>query len=131
LLAKCIGVPCPCCGYLIFEEGPGLYSICEICFWEDDLSQLRFVATSGANRVSLIDAQKNYRPYGASEERLSDYVRQPDDADRRDDAWRVFDSTIDTMESPVSGFDYGQSYPKDRKVYYYWRATAGSSIRSS
>ncbi len=34
--------PCPCCGYLVFTEPPGSYTICPICFWEDDISQLRF-----------------------------------------------------------------------------------------
>ena len=35
--------PCPCCVYLMFGAPPGSYDICKICFWEDDLSQLRFV----------------------------------------------------------------------------------------
>ncbi|MBO0846033.1 MAG: hypothetical protein J2P22_11530 [Nocardioides sp.] len=34
--------PCPCCGYLVFDEEPGSYDICAVCGWEDDLSQLRF-----------------------------------------------------------------------------------------
>lgn len=47
--------PCPCCGYLVFDESPGSYEICPICFWEDDLSQLRFPRMSvGANRVSFL-----------------------------------------------------------------------------
>ncbi|WP_248129036.1 CPCC family cysteine-rich protein [Pseudomonas sp. W2Aug9] len=24
---------CPCCGYAVFEEHPGSYDICPICFW--------------------------------------------------------------------------------------------------
>ncbi|MGW7410740.1 CPCC family cysteine-rich protein, partial [Streptomyces sp. NPDC054833] len=28
--------PCPCCGYLVLEDGPGWYEICRICRWEDD-----------------------------------------------------------------------------------------------
>ena len=33
--------PCPCCGYLVFDEEPGSYSICPICYWEDDAVQLQ------------------------------------------------------------------------------------------
>ena len=47
---------CPCCGYLTFSEPPGFYEICKICYWEDDLSQLRFTKIKGANNVSLIEA---------------------------------------------------------------------------
>ena len=39
--------PCPCCGYLMFNEEPGSYDICEVCGWEDDLSQLRFATVAG------------------------------------------------------------------------------------
>jgi hypothetical protein len=53
--------PCPCCGYLVFEEEPGSYDICPICFWEDDLSQLRWLdSAGGANRPSLIEAQVTF-----------------------------------------------------------------------
>ena len=45
--------PCPCCGYLVLPEA-GLYDICPICGWEDDISQLRFATMpGGANRPSL------------------------------------------------------------------------------
>jgi hypothetical protein len=43
--------PCPCCGYLMFYEGPGSYDICKICFWEDDLSQLRFVEWAASKPI--------------------------------------------------------------------------------
>ena len=46
--------PCSCCGYLVVDELPGPDDICPICFWEDDVSQLRFPMTTGANHVSLI-----------------------------------------------------------------------------
>ncbi|HEP9402485.1 hydrolase, partial [Pseudomonas aeruginosa] len=32
--------PCPCCGYLTFDEEPcGTYEICPVCYWEDDIAQ--------------------------------------------------------------------------------------------
>jgi len=55
-----IAYPCPCCGYLVFGDLPGSYGICPICFWEDDLSQLRFPMTGGANHVTLVDGQRNF-----------------------------------------------------------------------
>ncbi|HEY5908286.1 MAG TPA: CPCC family cysteine-rich protein, partial [Vicinamibacteria bacterium] len=39
--------PCPCCGYLMFKESPGSHDICKICFWEDDIVQLRDPHFSG------------------------------------------------------------------------------------
>ena len=115
--------PCPCCGYLVFDEPPGSYDICPICFWEDDSSQLRFMRTRGANHVSLIEAQQNYASLGACEERVKPFVRLPQPEERRDPEWRPVDVEADNIEDPVPGFDYGRSYPKDESVFYYWRAT--------
>ena len=115
--------PCPCCGYLTLEEPPGSYEICPICFWEDDVSQLRFVRLGGgANRVSLTEAQANFAACGASEPRLRSNVRAPDPSDRRDPTWRPigFD---DNIEEPTPGVDYGGTYPADETTLYYWRPT--------
>jgi hypothetical protein len=81
--------PCPCCGYLVFDEPAGSDDICEICFWHDDLSQLRFPRMTGANHVSLLDAQRNYREFGACEERVLAFARRPTAADDRDETCRV------------------------------------------
>ncbi|WP_255989182.1 CPCC family cysteine-rich protein [Chitinolyticbacter albus] len=51
-------LPCPCCGFLTFEEAYGSYSICPVCDWEDDGLQLANpVAAGGANHRSLAQAQ--------------------------------------------------------------------------
>jgi hypothetical protein len=113
--------PCPCCGYLVFDQEPGSYGICPICFWEDDLSQLRFVRTTGANHVTLIEAQRNFARSGASEERLAVHCRKPTAGDRRDESWRPFNPEIDLVEEPIPGTDYGLTYHRDCTVYYYWR----------
>jgi hypothetical protein len=116
--------PCPCCGYLVFDEPPGSYDICPICFWEDDLSHLRFMRTRGANHVSLIEAQQNYAVFGACEQRVKPFVRPPQPDERRDPEWRPVNVEADNIEDPIPGFDYGRSYPKkDDAVLYYWRAT--------
>ncbi|MEE4585236.1 MULTISPECIES: CPCC family cysteine-rich protein [Streptomyces] len=54
--------PCPCCGHLVLDEMPGSYAICPVRFWEDDGVQFRWpTMDGGANKVSLIDAQRNYQ----------------------------------------------------------------------
>ncbi len=56
--------PCPCCGHRVLGETPGSYEICPVCFWEDDGVQFRWPAMSGgANKVSLIEAQRNYQNF--------------------------------------------------------------------
>jgi len=113
--------PCPCCGYMIFGEPPGSNDICPICFWEDDLSQLRFPTITGANHVSLIEGQKNYAVTRACELRMLPHVRSPTLSDLRDPEWRLIDESSDSIEEPASGIDYGTSYPEDSTRLYYWR----------
>jgi hypothetical protein len=71
--------PCQCCGYLTLSEpGMGSYEICPVCFWEDDPVQNDDPTFwGGANRVSLHDARRNFRAFGASEARLIQFVRPP------------------------------------------------------
>src|SRR5262245_15263143 len=89
--------PCPCCGYLVFDKSPGHYHICPICFWEDDLSQLRFPRMSGgANRVSLFEAQQNYLRVGVSELQFRSEVRAAEATDLRDQQWRPIDVDTDS-----------------------------------
>jgi hypothetical protein len=113
--------PCPCCGYLEFAERPGSYQICPICFWEDDDVQLRIpTMAGGANKVSLIDAQTNFQKIGASEERLLQYVRKPNDEDVRDMSWRIFDRSKDPLE--ISKEEFVSFYRSDPDKLYYWRS---------
>ena len=66
---------CPCCGYKTSETE---YDICPICFWENDFVQLNDPDFSGgANDVSLRQAQKNFRKFGAKERMKIKYVRKP------------------------------------------------------
>jgi hypothetical protein len=113
--------PCPCCGYLVFVARPGSFDICPICFWEDDLSQLRFPTTTGANHLSLILAQQNYADDGVSEPGFRSRVRQPEPSESRDSEWRPIDESKDNIEEPVYGVDYGMGYPEDCTRLYYWR----------
>lgn len=114
--------PCPCCGHLVFVDGPGSYEIRPVCWWEDDLVQLRWPdLRGGANGPSLREAQEHYRRIGASDPRLLAHVRSADVNEQLDPAWRPFDETRDPIEQRVSGVDYGNTYAIDRTAYYYWR----------
>lgn len=101
--------PCPCCGYLTSSE-PGSYDICPVCGWEDDLSQLRFPKMVGANGDSLIEAQKKAK---INTEIAKKYSREED--------WRPIDLSIDKIEEPIPGKNYGGTYPDDYAKLYYWR----------
>ena len=115
--------PCACCGYLVFEQRPGSYEICPICFWEDDIVQLRWVdVAGGANSVSLVDAQRNYATLGCCEARFLSHVRAPVLTDRRDPEWRIVDLATD-REPHTPGMNYRGTYPDDSTRLYYWRAS--------
>jgi hypothetical protein len=107
----------------MFDDPPGSYDICSICFWEDDLSQLRFPRTGGANHVSLIEGQKNFAEFGACEKRILKSVRPVSAADEKEKEWRPIDLSRDNIEEPISGIDYGTTYPRDCTLLYYWRPT--------
>ena len=54
------------------------YEICKVCFWEDDPHQRKDQTNDGgANKVSLVEARKNYQDFGACEAAMLQYVRKP------------------------------------------------------
>ena len=131
-----INYPCPCCGYFMFAGEPGTNGICKICFWQDDEVCLRWpLMALGPNKVSLLEAQKNYVDIGASEPRLRHAVRPANQSDLRDSTWRPIDLNLDTFEkSPdfdaMNEEEYEDyltkrgpvtPYPNDRTRLYYWR----------
>lgn len=60
------------------EPMRGSFEICPVCFWEDDLVQFEDPSsTGGANAVSLQVAQRNYKKFGACEQRFLSAVRAP------------------------------------------------------
>jgi len=101
------------------EGPPGSDDICMVCFWEDDMMQLRWPQLAGAtNAVSLLDAQKNFVRFGASEERFQRDVRPPAPDETIDEGWRTVDER-DRFEGP----DESAPWPEDRTRLYYWRPT--------
>jgi hypothetical protein len=131
--------PCPCCGHLVFDAPPGSYAICPVCFWEDDLAQLRFPDMGwGPNHVPLVESQRNFAEFGAVERQLVPHVRPALPDEPIDVGWRPIDRHLDNFEnleliaraSPTS--DLGRTYPRDSTVLYYWRPTFWrSSSRTS
>jgi len=114
--------PCPCCGYGVFDEAPGSFAIRPICFWEDDQVQLRFAGSGGgANSVSLLEGQRNYRALGACEARFITLVRRPTGQDQRDPGWRSLALSSDTLDAPDAVMHATQDYPEDHATPYYWR----------
>ncbi|HYO98435.1 MAG TPA: CPCC family cysteine-rich protein [Polyangiaceae bacterium] len=111
--------PCPCCGHVVFEEPPGSDDICLVCFWQDDVMQLRWPQLGGsANAVSLEEAQRNFLRLGASEARFSGDVRPPAADEPLDSTWRPIDPS-DAFEAP----DDSAPWPDDSTTLYYWRRT--------
>jgi hypothetical protein len=115
-------LPCPCCGYLAFDEPPGSYDMCPVCDWEDDDLQLRFPdLAGGANRLSLIEAQQNFAQHGASDTRSLSRVRRPVAEDIRDPGWRPVDAQRDLFKT-VARPDGTYEWPAEKSLLYYWRS---------
>ena len=113
--------PCPACGHVIFLEPPGSYDICEICFWEDDIVMLRWPGTGGgANHVALVEAQRNYAEFGASERAHVVHVRAATDDDPVEPGWRPIDLQQESFEP--EGVQEAP-WPEDSTVLYWWRPT--------
>lgn len=113
--------PCPCCGHLVHDDQPGSHHICPVCFWEDDLVQLRWpLRSGGANRPSLVDAQKNYLTLGVSDERFAKKVREPNIDEPLEDGFRPVDLSVDDFEETSV---HERPWPEDREVLYWWRPT--------
>jgi hypothetical protein len=71
---------CPCCEYITLDENPKdpTFEICPVCCWENDpLQSDKPDYCGGPNRVSLIQAKKNFKLFGAAKERSIKCVREP------------------------------------------------------
>jgi ribonuclease HII len=70
---------CPCCGNLTIPvEPPGSFSVCEVCWWEDD--PIQFADPNyegGANAPSLNQARVLFRSIGVSDPKLKGHERAP------------------------------------------------------
>ena len=110
---------CPCCGHQSFKEWPGSFSICNICFWEDDSVQLLDPAyKGGANRLSLIECQENFLHVGACQERFVKNVRRATAEEPIDPLWRrAVPADFKNSRTPAS---LSPEEYENIKVWYYW-----------
>lgn len=71
--------PCPCCGFItIPNKGDALAYICPVCFWEIDLFiQSDNEASDQNHGLTLIEARRNYKGFGASLANLKKHCREP------------------------------------------------------
>jgi hypothetical protein len=78
---------CPCCGYrTLAPDTPGSYEVCPVCYWLDDL--VAFYAPdyeSDYNHLSLREARRNVREFGAVTRDAVERTRDPDEP--RDPNW--------------------------------------------
>lgn len=71
---------CPCCGNYTFRDPPdiSIAYICPVCCWENDVFITADDEPSDENGgITLVDAKKNYKAYGASRKKLLRMVRSP------------------------------------------------------
>lgn len=101
---------------------PGSYEICPVCFWEDDGVQFRWpTMDGGANRVSLVEAQQNYREFGACDEHGRHFARPAATDEPLDPAWRPIDRSRDSFEDWHAAERV--PWPEDRSVLCWWLPT--------
>jgi len=113
--------PCPCCGHLTFSEPPGSYDICPVCFWEDDVVQLRWLDyRGGANGSSLIKSQRQFLALGSMNVVFRNNVREAKLSEPVDTGWRLIDPERDDFEP--RGVEE-RPWPDDYTSLYWWRPT--------
>lgn len=77
---------CPCCKYKTLRTR-GEHEICMVCYWEDDGQDEHDaeIVRGGPNcEISLRQAQANFATFGVTEERFREFVRQPQEDEKRD-----------------------------------------------
>ena len=110
---------CACCGYQVLDERPGSYEICPVCFWEDDPVQLLDPwYPGGANKVSLVQGQKNFLALGVSEPRFKKHVKPAKASTRRDPRWRPADATDKRHATTPAKLQ--KQIPDGPWPWYYW-----------
>ena len=73
--------PCFCCGNLTLignSTEDTAWQVCEVCFWENDVSPDSPETVSGANGISLSQARDNYRKTGACKDEFICCSRPPE-----------------------------------------------------
>ena len=107
--------PCPSCGFVVFDEPAGSYSICPICNWEDDHVQLAYPAMrGGANTGSLLEYQLEIL------KKIPAEIHEHDGYKRHSE-WRPLtkEDCKPDPDIPRSGLEYFHAAGKDSPPYYW------------
>ncbi len=100
-------VACPCCGYETLMA-PANYETCPICGWLDAPPD-EVTPPEIANRVSLIEAQRNFIAFGACDEDARRYVRSPLVTERRRADWELLAVSLRRQQHDLlDGFAAGK-----------------------
>lgn len=100
---------------------PGSYDVCAVCGWEDDIVGLRWPdLDGGANRLSLIEAQRSYAAHGSADPQSQAATRPPRDDEPVEPGWRPVDPLRDNVEFAEAR---DTPYPSDPTHLYWWRPT--------
>lgn len=106
---------CPCCGFNTKDPSERFeYSICPICYWEDD--QIQFYdpeLSDGANRVSLVQAQLNFEEFGACERDMIKNTRKPTHKDKRNPGWEIAQYVDFNFRQEIVNFVLGHNTIND------------------
>jgi hypothetical protein len=87
----------------------------------DEVSSLRYATIAcAANKISLVQSQKNYSSFGYAKPWMQQCIRKATAADLRESGWRLFDPQSDLIESIPVDHD-STSWPDDLTSFYYWR----------
>ncbi|MER5204534.1 CPCC family cysteine-rich protein [Streptomyces sp. NPDC002825] len=111
--------PCPCCGHRVLGAMPDSYEICPVCHWEDDGVQFHWpTMAGGANKVSVIEARRNYQEFITCDRRGLRHVRPPAEDEQLAPAWRPVDLTRDSFEDWAA--EDRAPWPNDHSVLCWW-----------
>src|SRR3989442_5133553 len=111
-------LPCPACGFFVFDKPSGSYDICPICGWEDDDVQLRYpTMQGGANKQSLYEYQLAWL------EKIPLSVQEKNGYSR-DKSWRPLRAEECAPKGvPRTGIQYFEA-AGERPLSYYWQVAS-------
>jgi hypothetical protein len=72
--------------------------ICPVCFWEDAPGEAPY---NGSNQVNLLDAQRKFSKFGASERNYWNAVRPPLPEENRSSHWLTIDQLREKLVSKI------------------------------
>ena len=70
---------CLCCGFKTLSH-PEAFELCEVCWWQDDGqddSDADEIRGTVNGKLSLREARRNFRAFGAADRRFVSHVRMP------------------------------------------------------